>query len=113
LSALKILQLFTLDPHAHVHLLQSGCTEPLIECIEVCQGQALVYALRSARALASSGGAIRTHLVRCHIIPSCCNHMDLRKQKLGEVRWLALDILRNIAKDSSVAPILVGDGAVS
>ena len=68
LSALKILHRFTLDRKVHGHLLEHNSTEPLIECLELCSGQALIYALMCASCLGASSPPIRTHLVRCNMI---------------------------------------------
>ena len=100
------------DARIHSLLLHHGTTEPLLECLEVCHGPALTHALRVTVLLASSSPPVRTHLVRCQVIPVLARHVSGEGERLGVARQLAWEALRSLARDSSVAPLLVKAGLV-
>ena len=100
------------DARVHSLLLHHGTTEPLLECLEVCHGPALTHALRVTVVLASSSPPVRTHLVRCQVIPVLARHVGGGGEHLGVARQLAWEALRSLARDSSVAPMLVKAGLV-
>lgn len=109
LNAIKTIYHLARSADCHATLLEHGAASPLLEVCEVAAGDALQYALRALQALCAGKAPIRTHLLRCDALPVLvrCG----RGEALPD-RSAAMDCLASLAKDNTVAPLMIKAGVV-